>query len=281
MTAGFHEQLASGWQTSGSMLCVGLDPAPDHFPPGYDAANAPFELCRDLVDAVAYLLCAVKPQIAHFAAQRAEPALERLCTHVREQHPHVTIILDAKRGDVDSTSRHYATEAFDRYGAHAVTVNPYLGTDAATPFLEKGGVLALCRTSNPGAGELQDLVLDGRPLYLHVAEMVSRRWAELGECGLVTGATAPDELAQVRAVAATLPLLVPGIGVQGGDLAASVASGATADGSGLIMSASRSVMYPPLPTGASHDDWLAASRAEAQRLHGLIHDAVPAAVWAG
>ena len=270
---GFHEQLATGWRASGSMMCVGLDPAPGRHDGDGDAV---FAFCRDLVDAVGDLVCAVKPQIAHFSAQRAEVQLERLCTHVREQHPHVTIILDAKRGDVESTSRHYASEAFDRYGVHAVTVNPYLGTDAAAPFLTKGGVIALCRTSNPGAGELQDLDVDGRPLYLHVAEMVATRWAELGECGLVTGATAAHELARVRKVARTLPLLVPGLGAQGGDVAASVHAGATADGAGLIMSASRSVMYPAGHDGSADDIRLAASRAEAQRLHAEIRAALQA-----
>lgn len=249
------------------MLCIGLDPDPDRYPARIAGDPAPaYEFCAAIVDATADLVCAFKPQFAHFAAQSAENQLERLCHHIRERHPDVTLILDAKRGDIASTATFYAEEVFGRYGAHAVTVNPYLGTDAAEPFLARGGVIALCRTSNDGAGELQDLDVDGRPLYLRVAEMVATRWSQHGECGLVAGATAPGELADIRHTAGELPLLVPGVGAQGGDVEASVAAGATPDGLGLIMSASRSVLYPDAPSA----DFATAARAAAQHLHDQI-----------
>ena len=195
--------------------------------------------CFAIVDATADLVCAFKPQIAHFAAQRAEAALEAVCAHIRERHPHVPIILDAKRGDIGSTAEFYAREAFGRYRADAVTYNPYLGTDAAAPLLAAGAVLAVCRTSNPGSAEVQELDVGGRPLYERVAEMVSTRWAAHGECGLVVGATHPEPLRAVREIAGDLPILVPGVGAQGGDVAASVAAGTTADGTGLLLSSSR------------------------------------------
>ena len=182
------------------MLCVGLDPDPARFPAAAATARPTrsTRFCTAIVDATADLVCAFKPQIAHFAAQRAELQLEAVCRHIREHHPDVVLVLDAKRGDIGSTAEHYAEEAFGRYGADAVTVNPYLGTDAATPFLERGGVLALCRTSNPGSGELQDLDVGGAPLYERVATMVAERWSQIGDCGLVVGATYPEQLADVR-----------------------------------------------------------------------------------
>jgi orotidine-5'-phosphate decarboxylase len=267
----FHERLRRAWATSGSMLCVGLDPDPARFPDVLDAHPDAIErFCRAIVDATADLVCAFKPQIAHFAAHRAEPALERICEHIRSEHPDVVLILDAKRGDIGSTSEMYAREAFGRYGADAVTVNPYLGTDAATPFLEQGGVIALCRTSNAGAGELQDLVVDGEPLYLHVARMVATRWSAIGECGVVVGATSPAQLAGVRAEVGELPILVPGVGAQGGDAAAAVAAGITADGTGLIVSSSREILY-----ASSHDDFADAARAAARRTRDAIASAGP------
>ncbi|MBY5163034.1 orotidine-5'-phosphate decarboxylase [Salsipaludibacter albus] len=269
-SADFHGQLARSWAASGSMLCVGLDPLPDRIPAGFGSGSeAVLDYLGEIVDATADLVCAFKPQIAHFAALGAEDALAALCTRIRSEHPDVTLVLDAKRGDVGSTAERYAIEVFDRYHAHAVTVNPYLGTDAAAPFLARGGVIALCRTSNPGAAELQSLEVDGVALYLRVADMVANRWSELGECGLVVGATAPAELGEVRARVGDLPLLVPGIGAQGGDLEASVAAGATADGTGLLLSSSRAVLW------ADPHDPGPAARAAAEATRDAIRDALP------
>jgi orotidine-5'-phosphate decarboxylase len=267
---GFHQRLAKAWSTSGSMLCVGLDPDPASYPEPLDGSPDALErFCTAIVDATADLVCAFKPQFAHFAAQRAEPQLERLCRHIRERYPEVVLVLDAKRGDVGSTAEHYAREAFGRYAADAVTVNPYLGTDAAAPFLAAGGVLALCHTSNPGAAELQDLDVGGMALFERVATMVADRWSRLGDAGLVVGATFPAQLAAARALVGDLPILLPGVGAQGGDLSASVVAGSTGPGTGLICSSSRAILY-----ASSGDDFAEAARAAAIRTRDAINAAV-------
>jgi orotidine-5'-phosphate decarboxylase len=257
---GFHDQLERSWKAANSLLCVGLDPDPARFPQALDTGHdAVLRFCKEIVDATADLVCAFKPQIAYFASQREESALERLCAYIREHYPDVTLVLDAKRGDIGSTAEHYAREAFGRYGAHAVTVNPYLGTDSALPYFEHGGgAIALCRTSNPGGDDLQSLDCGGEPLFVRTARMVVERWSPHGECGLVVGATYPDELGRVREVAPTLPILVPGIGAQGGDPQAAVKSGARADGRGLMISSSRAILY-----ASAGDDFAAAARAVA------------------
>jgi len=258
----FLRQLDASWSASDSMLCVGLDPDPTRMPLPLDGAhNATEHFCKAIIDATADLVCAFKPQIAYFSSQGAEAALERVCQYVRETYPNVTLILDAKRGDIGSTAEHYAEEAFGRYGAHAVTVNPYLGTDSVAPYFEYGGgVIALCRTSNPGGDDIQSLVADGSPIYAHVARLVADDWSTRGDCGLVVGATYPSELADVRAIAPNVPILVPGVGAQGGDAASVVEYGARADGRGLIVSSSRAVLY-----ASSGTDFAEAARAEAER----------------
>ncbi|OJY89022.1 MAG: orotidine 5'-phosphate decarboxylase [Lysobacterales bacterium 63-13] len=242
----FIDSLRHAWQHNNSLVCVGLDPEPARFPEMFlEDDDSVFRFCRDIVDATADLVCCFKPQIAHFAALGAEDALQRLIAHIHTHQPGVPVILDAKRGDIGSTARHYASEAFDRYGADAVTVNPYLGRDSLQPFLDRAdkGVVILCRTSNAGAGDLQDLDVAGRPLYQHVAEKVAREWNEHGNCLLVTGATYPQQLADVRALVGDLPLLVPGIGAQGGDVHAVLRNGQSSDGSGLLISSSRAILY--------------------------------------
>jgi len=175
----FMSSLKQRWNDAASLVCVGLDPEPAKFPAKFARdTDAVFSFCRDIADATAQYACAFKPQIAHFAALGAEDALARLIAHVHASHPGVPVILDSKRGDIGSTAQHYAAEAFDRYAADAVTANPYLGRDSVQPFLDRAdrGVVILCRTSNPGAGDLQDLVVDGRPLYQHVAAKRCVRW---------------------------------------------------------------------------------------------------------
>jgi len=247
----FMTALKSRWSDADSLVCVGLDPEPLRFPAAFaNDPDAVFSFCRDIVDATAEYACCFKPQIAHFAAQGAEDALTRLVAHIHVSHPGVPVILDSKRGDIGSTAQHYATEAFDRYAADAVTANPYLGRDSLQPFLDRAdhGVVILCRTSNPGAGDLQDLPVsrsDGpaRPLYQHVAEIVARDWNGNGNCALVVGATWPAQLREVRAIVGDMPFLVPGVGAQGGDVASVVANAKTADGTGLIVSSSRAILY--------------------------------------
>jgi orotidine-5'-phosphate decarboxylase len=258
----FLRQLDASWTASGSMLCVGLDPDPARMPRSLDGVHGATEtFCKAIIDATADLACAFKPQIAYFASQGEEQALERICRYVRETYPDVTLILDAKRGDIGSTAEHYAREAFGRYGAHAVTVNPYLGTDSIEPYFEHGGgVIALCRTSNPGGDDIQSLVADGTPVYAHVARLVADDWSKRGDCGLVVGATYPTELADVRAIAPDVPILVPGVGAQGGDAATVVEHGARADRRGLVVNSSRAILY-----ASSEADFADAARAEAER----------------
>jgi orotidine-5'-phosphate decarboxylase len=243
---GFTDALNAAWRRSGSMLCVGLDPDPARMPLPLDGAPDAIErFCREIIDATADVVCAFKPQIAFFASQRAEAQLERICHYIRETYPDVVLILDSKRGDIGSTAEHYAREAFGRYGAHAVTVSPYLGTESVEPFLRHSGrgVLVLCRTSNPGSADFQSLEIDGEPLYMHVARRVAGEWAEIGECGLVVGATYPDEMRRVREAVGDLPLLVPGVGAQGGDVQAIVDAGADSHGFGMVINSSRGVLY--------------------------------------
>jgi orotidine-5'-phosphate decarboxylase len=242
----FMQALRDRWNTSDSLVCVGLDPEPARFPAHVrDDADAVFVFCRDIVDATAEFACCFKPQIAHFAALGAEDALRRLVAHVHAAHPGVPVILDAKRGDIGSTAQHYATEAFDRYAADAVTANPYLGGDALQPFLDRAdkGVVILCRTSNAGAQDLQDLLVDGRPLYQRVAETIASRWNANGNCAVVVGATWPSQLREVRAIVGDMPFLVPGVGAQGGDVEAVVRNAKAPGGTGLMVSSSRAILY--------------------------------------
>lgn len=243
---GFRTKLRAAWESSQSMLCVGLDPDPAQLPASFEHIHQPaYEFCKAIVDATAATVCAFKPQFAYFAAQRAEPELERLCLYIRHTYPDVLLILDAKRGDIGPTAEQYAREAFERYGADAVTVNPYLGTDSIEPFLSypRHGIFALCRTSNPGSGDFQSLDVAGEPLYAHVARRAASEWATLGDCGVVVGATYPSELSTVRAIVGDMPVLVPGVGAQGADIDATVAAGATADGFGMVINSSRAILY--------------------------------------
>ncbi|MEO6065624.1 MAG: orotidine-5'-phosphate decarboxylase [Lysobacterales bacterium] len=256
----FVEGLRERWREADSLVCVGLDPEPSKFPEQFAGNDdSVFDFCRDIVDATAEYVCAFKPQIAHFAALGAEGALQRLIAHVHVAHPTIPVILDAKRGDIGSTAQHYASEAFDRYRADAVTVNPFLGRDSVQPLLDCAGkgVVILCRTSNPGARDIQDLVVARppgvpRPLYQHLAEMVASEWNGGGQCALVIGATWPAELAEVRAIVGNMPLLVPGVGAQGGDVEAIVSNGSNANGNGLLISSSRAVLYAS--SGADYAD---------------------------
>ena len=229
----FIDKLRTRWRDADTLLCVGLDPDPAKFPDRFvdDALDedddALFAFCRNIADATAEFACAFKPQIAYFAAHRAEPQLERLIARMREVAPKVPVILDAKRGDIGSTAEQYAVEAFERFKADAITVNPYMGRDSVDPYLAcpDKGVILLCRTSNPGGSDLQFLDVGGLKLYEHVARLVAEEWNASGNCGLVVGATFPAEIARVRALIGDMPLLVPGIGAQGGDIAATLAAG--------------------------------------------------------
>ena len=270
----FMQALRQRWSNADSLVCVGLDPEPAKFPARFGSdPDAVFAFCRAIVDATAGHACAFKPQIAHFAALGAEEALTRRIAHIHAAHPGIPVILDSKRGDIGSTARHYAAEAFDRYTADAVTANPYLGRDSVQPFLDRAdrGVVILCRTSNPGAADLQDLPVQAaggtqRPLYQHVAETIARDWNGPGTCALVVGATWPEQLREVRAIVGDMPFLVPGVGAQGGDVEAVVRNARTADGTGLMVSSSRAILY-----ASQGDDFADAAAAAAQALKEQVN----------
>lgn len=242
----FIQKLSAAWASNNSLLCVGLDPDVSKLPAELaQQPDAIFRFCKAIIDATADLACSFKPQIAYFAAIRAEDQLEDICRYIKTTYPAIPIILDAKRGDIGVTAEQYAREAFERYDADAVTVNPYMGFDSVAPYLEwkDRGAIVLCRTSNAGGSDLQFLNVDGKPLYQHVAKLVAEKWNTNGQCALVVGATFPQELAQVRRLIGDMPLLVPGIGAQGGDVAATVAAGKTADGNGMMINSSRAILY--------------------------------------
>jgi orotidine-5'-phosphate decarboxylase len=272
----FLDQLRNAERQNGSLLCVGLDPDPAKFPDRYRGdASKIYDFCASIVDATADLVIAFKPQIAYFAAHRAEAQLEQLMAHMRSTAPQVPIILDAKRGDIGSTAEQYAIEAFERYGADAVTLSPFMGFDSVQPYLKyhgKGAFL-LCRTSNPGGDDLQNQRLstvDGSPLlYEHIAHLAQGSWNLNGQLGLVVGATYPAEIERVRAVAPTLPLLIPGVGAQGGDAVATVKAGwRSANGettAPIVVNSSRAILY-----ASSAQDYAQAARSAAVLTRDLL-----------
>ncbi|MDB5963901.1 MAG: orotidine 5-phosphate decarboxylase [Polaromonas sp.] len=270
----FLDMLAAAERRHQSMLCVGLDPEPARFPGRFKGdASRIFDFCATIVDATADLVMAFKPQIAYFAAHRAEPQLERLIRHMRQAAPHVPVVLDAKRGDIGSTAEQYAIEAFERYGADAVTLSPFMGFDSVAPYLKHHGkgAFLLCRTSNPGGDDFQNLRLHSVPgeplLYEHIARLAQGPWNLNGQLGLVVGATYPAEIERVRLVAPTLPLLIPGVGAQGGDAAATVRAG-WREGAPIAVNSSRAILY-----ASADDDFAAAARREALRTRDLLQAA--------
>ena len=271
----FLDMLATAEQQNNSMLCVGLDPEPTKFPGALKSnSNKIYDFCAAIVDATADLVIAFKPQIAYFAAHRAEGQLERLMEHMRRVAPQVPIILDAKRGDIGSTAEQYAIEAFERYGADAVTLSPFMGFDSVAPYLKHAGkgAFLLCRTSNPGGDDLQSQRLasiDGQPLlYEHVARLAQGPWNLNGQLGLVVGATYPAEIERVRSVAPTLPLLIPGVGAQGGDAVATVRAG-WRPGGPIIVNSSRAILY-----ASQGDDFADAARREAKKTRDMLQAAL-------
>jgi len=265
----FIQKLNDCWDRSNSLLCVGLDPnwnkIPDHLK---EKPEPIYQFCKEIVDATHDLVCAYKPQIAYFAGLSAENQLQKLLNYIRNTYPHIPIILDSKRGDIGSTASMYAKEAFERYKADAVTVNPYMGQDSAQPFLDyadKGTVL-LCRTSNPGAQDIQDLIVDGQPLYEKVATMITKKWNSNNNCCIVVGATWPAQMKRLREVTGDIPFLVPGVGAQGGDVEALVKAGQTADGKGLMINSSRGVIY-----AGDDEDFADAARTAALDTRDLIN----------
>ena len=275
----FIDKLHAAERAHQSLLCVGLDPDPAKLPGAWRGQpDRIFDFCARIVDATADLVIAFKPQIAYFAAHRAEAQLERLMDHMRANAPAVPIILDAKRGDIGSTAEQYAIEAFERYGADAVTLSPFMGFDSVQPYLAHAGkgAFLLCRTSNPGGDDLQSQRLasvPGQPLlYEHVAKLAQGPWNLNGQLGLVVGATYPAEIERVRQLAPTLPLLIPGVGAQGGDALATVRAGYRQHNGGtsgpIIVNSSRAILY-----ASSSDDFDQAARREALKTREVLEAA--------
>ena len=272
----FIETLTESWRRRQSLLCVGLDPDLEKLPATMRRQRAPlFAFSREIIDATAPWVCAFKPQIACYAAVGAEAELEQTIDYIKQHHPDIPVILDAKRGDIGATAKRYAREAFERYRADAVTVNPYLGGDALAPFLDyvdksgaDKGVFILCRTSNPGSGDLQELPSDGRSLSLahHVAVRAATHWNGNGNVGLVVGATWPREVGAIRKLVGDMPLLIPGIGAQGGNLEEVLANGLNADGNGVLINASRAVIYAGAASGAADKNFAEAAAQAAETL---------------
>jgi orotidine-5'-phosphate decarboxylase len=271
-TISFQERLRAAARANDSWLCVGLDPDPARVPAEL-AGREPAEwlplFLQGIVDATRDLVCCFKPNIAFFEAfgVPGQIALRQVLRGIPRDIP---VLVDAKRGDIGSTAEAYARALFDELGADAVTVSPYLGGDALAPFFAypDRGVFVLCKTSNPGSGELQNLTLaDGDPLYVHVARR-ALTWDQHGTLGLVVGATYPSEVEAVRQAAPSVPFLVPGVGAQAGDLERAVQAGLDERGEGTIVNASRTITY-----ASSGPDWQSAARAEAERLRSAINSA--------
>ncbi|MGP1718036.1 MAG: orotidine-5'-phosphate decarboxylase [Methylophilus sp.] len=270
----FIKQLQASWQSSDSLLCIGLDPDIERFPKSLASGDDNiFRFNQAIIDATHDLVCAYKPQIAYFAALGAEQQLEKTIAYIKSSYPHIPVILDAKRGDIGSTAAQYAKEAFVRYQVDAVTVNPYMGFDSVKPFLDyqDKGVIVLCKTSNEGATQLQEVRLqqagsNGEPVYEYIAQLVANEWNFNHNCLLVMGATWPEQVAKVRGIVGDMPFLVPGAGAQGGDVGSIVQAGQTADGTGLVISASRSILY-----ASAQADFAEVARVQAEALKLAIN----------
>ncbi len=266
----FHERLRAAWRHQQSLLCVGIDPELSRLPVELQEHAQPFlAFGKAIVDATAPHVCAFKPQAAHFAAKGFEDQLAALIEYIHHQYPGIPVILDAKRGDIGGTAICYAQEAFERYAADAVTVNPYLGYDSIAPYLayQNRGVIVLCRTSNPHSDWLQKGRVEETPLYLAVARQVAE-WDEHQQCMLVTGATYPEELRRVRDAVEDMPLLVPGVGAQGGDIERVISAGKDQEGAGMVISSSRGIIF-----ASSDSDFAQRAADAAQRTKAEINKA--------
>ncbi len=267
------EKYAARSKAVDSLLCVGIDPELDRIPARFHSDALPlFEFCRWIIEQTHTFTAAYKPNMAFFEAHGVQgmAALERTMEYLRAEHPAIVTVCDAKRGDIGNTNRGYVASIFDAMGFDAVTLHPYLGKESLAPFLarEDKASIILCRTSNPGAGELQDLLVDGKPLWESVAQRVATDWNTKGNCMLVVGATYPEEMRRIRAIAPELVFLVPGIGAQGGDVNAVVEAGLDANGGGLMISSSRSILYSDDPAAAA-----SALRDEINAAREVVHGA--------
>jgi orotidine-5'-phosphate decarboxylase len=270
MGSNFYYKLENAWSISNSMVCVGLDSDINKIPEFLKASEDPiFQFNKSIIDATAKEVCSFKLQIAFYSSISAEQQLIETIQYIKENYPDVIVILDSKRGDIGNTAEQYALESFTRYKADAVTLNPYLGGDSLQPFLnysDKGSII-LCRTSNPGAKDLQDLICDEEKLYIKVAKLASTQWNANKNISLVIGATYPKELKEIRQVVGdNIPFLVPGIGAQGGDLENTVKNGKNSNGTGLMISSSRGIIF-----ASSGSDFAEAAKKETIKLKEEIN----------
>jgi len=266
----FYRKLSASWHEQCSLLCVGLDPDLSVLPRELKAGDNPlFEFNRAIIDATVGFCCAFKLQIACYSAHRAERQLEQTIDYIQTRYPLIPVILDAKRGDIDATASLYAREAFVRYNADAVTVNPYMGGDTLAPFLcyAERGVIVLCKTSNPGSGDIQDLTVVGEEVYSRVARLAVNSWNANNNVALVVGATYPEIIGRVRQIVGDMPLLVPGIGTQGGDIGSVLSHGLTTDKTGLVINVSRAIIYADI----NGPDFAAAAADKAEQVNLQIN----------
>lgn len=271
MNRNFRALLESQWD-QGKFLCVGLDPDLEKLPSkfqGLSVYEALFGFNRAIIDATRDIASAYKPNSAFYEAygDQGLEAMRASIAYIHEQLPEIPVILDSKRADIGNTNNGYARYAFDYMAADALTVHPYFGSEALEPFFQRegNGIIILCRSSNPGSGELQSLEVDGEPLYKVVAKLTADKWNSRGNCCIMVGATYPDELREVRSIVGDMPILIPGIGAQGGDLEKTVAAGKDSRGRGIIISVSRAITL-----SSSGDDFAEVARTKAQGLHDAI-----------
>lgn len=271
MTRNFRELLEKQW-AKGNFVCIGLDSDLEKIPQAIRQNGTRETIVafnRAIVDATKDLVCSYKPNIAFYEAHGDEGwnALRETIQYIHEVAPDVAVILDAKRADIGNTNEHYARSAFEHLRADAITVNPYLGVEPLEPFLKytDKGIIVLLHTSNSGADEIQGLSVDGEPLYKHIARLVAGPWNKYGNCCAFVGATYPQELKEVRAIVADTPILVAGIGAQRADIEATVKAGMDSKGKGLIVNASRSIIF-----ASSGDDFADAARGKTQELNDAI-----------
>jgi orotidine-5'-phosphate decarboxylase len=256
-------------QATASLLCIGLDPEIDKLPQRFrNAAHPQFEFNRYVIEQTHQYAAVYKPNTAFYEARGTAGIddLHRTMEFLRSEHPDIVTICDAKRADIGNTNRGYAHFCFDWLGCDSVTLHPYLGREALAPFLEREdkASIILCRTSNPGAGDIQDLSVAGRPLWQAIAEKVSQQWNIRGNCMLVVGATYPEEMSTIRKLAPELTFLVPGIGAQGGSVQDVITAGLDARGLGLMLSSSREILFsenPAATANATHAEIAAAREA--------------------
>lgn len=267
----FYNRLQNAITSHNSLLCIGLDPVEDRLPSHIKADAHPlFAFGREIIDKTHDLVCAFKPNSAFYEGYGAQgiQELKMTCDYIKARYPEVLIILDAKRGDIGSTNEGYIKYAYEYLKADAITLHPYLGREANAPYLSQKdkGCIFLCRTSNPGSAEFQNKEIEGSPLYQHIAVTISKEWNKHNNCMLVVGATYPQELEEVRKIVGDMPILVPGVGAQGGDLETTLQAGLTSKKDGLIITVSRSIIY-----ASQQDDFAEKARLEGQKIHEAIN----------